>query len=189
MKIQSILFVFLLIFLVSCKMDNQATTPSVKAENMKKNVGDAYAMLNQEDFKAGEIKSERIAAMEALNFRMKESGNKSYTIMDKDIWVYDGVVKNSDMVTGDSLGGRWIDFKDDLTYEYGRYDQKEGTGKYFYGMEKAFLLLIDDNEGMKPQEFEVKMNNDMLVIVGHYTYKDNNMQAKLNRQPSFPIKK
>ena len=56
-------------------------------------------------------------------------------------------------------------------------------------MEKAFLLLIDDNEGMKPQEFEVKMNNDMLVIVGHYTYKDNNMQAKLLRQASYPVKK
>jgi archaellum component FlaG (FlaF/FlaG flagellin family) len=189
MKIQSILFVFIVISVISCKMDNKATTPSAKAEMMSQKVGDAYAMLNQEDFKPGEIKADRAAALEALNFRMKESGNKAYTIMDKDIWVYDGVVKSSDMVTGDSLGGRWIDFKEDLTYEYGRFDQKEGKGKYFYDMEKAFLLLLDDNEGIKPQEFEVKMNNDMLVIVGHYTYKDNNMQAKLLRQASYPVKK
>jgi len=189
MKIQTILFILFALFILSCKFDNKATSSSAKSEMMMEKVGDAYAMLNQEDFKGDEIKSERIAALTVLSHRMKESGNKSYTIIDKDIWVYDGVVKNSNMIFGDSLGGRWIDFKENLTYGYGRFDKSEGSGKYFYDFEKATLLMIDDHEGIKPQEFEVKLHNDMLVIVGMYTYKDNNMQAKLSRQASFPVKK
>ena len=86
----------------------------------------------------------------------------------------------------DSLGGRWIDFKENLTYEYGRYDKKEGQGRYTYDLEKGSLLMMDDNEAIKPQEFEVKLRDDMMVIVGLYTYEDNNMQAKLTRHPSYP---
>lgn len=108
--------------------------------------------------------------------------------MDKDIWVFGGLVSDTRTLFGDSLNGAWIDFKENLTYDYGQYENKSGSGHYFYDFEKATLLMLDDNPAIKPQEFEVKMNNDMLVIVGQFIYKDNNMQAKLDRKASFPSK-
>ena len=40
----------------------------------------------------------------------------------------------------------------------------------------------------KAQEFEVKLRDDMLVIVGLFNTKDNNIQAKLDRMPAYPSK-
>ncbi|MBK8349813.1 MAG: hypothetical protein IPL08_20230 [Saprospiraceae bacterium] len=183
MKIVSALFAISLFLVASCKMENKSTA---RSGDNGKSVGDAYALLNQEDVKDVDVKAMRASALNILEHRYKESSKKTYTILDKDIWVFDAIVKNSNMMTGDSLGGRWIDFKEDLTYDYGRMDKKEGKGKYFYDFDKANLLLIDDNENIKPQEFEVKALNDMLVIVGQYIYKDNNIQTKLTRKASFP---
>lgn len=170
----------------ACKSDKKGAMTAKTTPEMLTLAGDSYAMLNQESLRPGEVTSMRKVANDILAHRIKESGSKSYTIVDKDIWVYDGVVKNSKMTMADSLGGRWIDFKENLTYEYGRYDKKEGQGRYTYDLEKGTLLMMDDNEAIKPQEFEVKLRDDMMVIVGLYTYEDNNMQAKLTRHPSYP---
>lgn len=185
MKIQGLLFLFLSIIMFSCKMDK--TSLSTTDTDVKEL--EAYAMLNQQDLKPEEIAAMRLAALQILDHRQKESANKSYTIIDKDIWQYDATVINSDMKSGDSLEGRWIDFKEDLTFEYGRYDKKDGKGRYFYNLEDSSLLMVDDNEVLKPQEFDVKALNEMIVIVGRYVYKDNNIQSKLLRIPNYPAKK
>lgn len=178
--------IFALLFMASCKSDHKTNEPPKTREDMEKQAGDSYIMLNQDGKRPGEVTSMRKVASGILASRVKEAANKSYTIMDKDIWIYDGVVSEKGMKMRDSLGGRWIDFKEDLTYEYGRYDKKEGRGKYFYHLENGTLLLIDDNEAIKPQEFEVKHRNDMMVIVGMSTYEDNNLQAKLVREATYP---
>ncbi len=188
MKINLIVIGFLVFLFTSCGMDNKSTTPSAKAALMIEKVGDANGLLNQEDMKEGEIVLDRKEALDILEHRIKESGKKSFTIIEKDLWVFDGIVKNSQMLIGDSLQGRWIDFKEDLTYDYGRKENKEGSGRYFFDFDKSILLMLDDNEGIKPQEFEVKLRNDMLVIVGMFTYDDNNMQAKLTRAEKAPGK-
>lgn len=180
------LLTFSLIMLASCKSEQKNNNPPKTREEMEKRAGDSYIMLNQDGTRPGEVTSMRKVATDILASRMKES-SKSITIMDKDIWVYDGVVKNSDMTMRDSLGGSWIDFREDLTYEYGRYDKKGGKGKYHYDLDKGLLLMVDENEAIKPQEFEVKLRNDMMVIVGAPTYEDNNLQAKLVREAAYPV--
>lgn len=158
---------------------------SCKSDGPKKLSND-YAMLNQDDIKPGEIAKYRSTAIAALEFRYKETSKESITILDKDIWVYEGTVKNTDLTPMDSLGGRWIDFKEDLTYEYGSYSESKGKGRYHYGLEKGLLLLIDDNEMIKPQEFKLRALNDILVLEGSFIYKDNNLQAKLGRRATRP---
>jgi hypothetical protein len=165
-----------LICFLSCKADK----PKV--------LGNDYAMLNQDQLKPAEITKMRAGAIAVLEHRYKENNKKSYTIMDKDIWVYEGTVKNSDLKPLDSLGGKWLDLKEDLTYTYGAYGDQTGSGRYDYDIEKGLLLMIDDNAMMKPQEFKIKALNDILVFEGSYLYKDNNLQAKLGRRSAKPAK-
>ena len=176
----------ILLFFIGCKSDEKSNTKStLKVENQ---VPSGYILSNQKEICPLEIEQMRKAASEVLAYRKKESGNKSYTVMDLDIWKFGGLVSDIRTLFGDSLNGSWMDFKENLTYDYGQYDQKSGSGHYFYDFEKATLILLDDNPAIKPQEFEVKMNNDMLVIIGMLSYKDNNMQAKLDRVKEFPVK-
>ncbi|MBP6448604.1 MAG: hypothetical protein WAT22_09660 [Saprospiraceae bacterium] len=179
-----LLMVFSLMF-AACKSDNTSGKGSSASPAP---ISDAYILSNQMGIAPIEIEAMRKAASETLAFRKKESGNKSYTIMDKDIWAFGGFVTESKTLFTDSLGGAWIDFKENLTYDYGKFDQKGGSGHYFYDMEKATLLMLDDNPAIKAQEFEVKLRDDMLVIVGLFNTKDNNIQAKLDRMPAYPSK-
>lgn len=180
------LFITISLFFIGCQSESKKGSNT--NEITKPAISEAYILSNQKDILPLEIETMRKSASEVLALRKKEAANKSYTIMDKDIWVFGGLVSNTRTLFGDSLNGAWIDFKENLTYDYGQYENKSGSGHYFYDLEKATLLMLDDNPAIKPQEFEVKMNNDMLVIVGQFIYKDNNMQAKLDRKTSFPTK-
>lgn len=171
------------ITILACKSDK-------KQDNVgeKKEITDAYVIKNQKGLAPVEIETMRKSAAETLAYRKKESGNKSYTVMDKDFWVFGGFVNEEKSLFGDSLGGAWIDFKENLTYDYGKFANKGGSGHYFYDLENATILMLDDNPAIKPQEFDVKIKNDMVVIVGRSTYKDNNIQGMLERKVSLPVK-
>ncbi|MBC7886082.1 MAG: hypothetical protein H7X99_11450 [Saprospiraceae bacterium] len=170
-------------------MENKSAPAHENGMKLKATEGNSYPLFNQENLREGEIRSMRLAALNTLEHRQKESGNKTYIILDKDLWQFDAVVKSSDMDTHDSLSGKWIDFKEDLTYDYGLYQDKHGSGKYIYDLDKAIMLLVDDSDGIKPQEFDVKLRNDMMVLVGQYVYQDNNLQCKLTRLDTIPVKK
>ncbi|MEY3419885.1 MAG: hypothetical protein RIR48_165 [Bacteroidota bacterium] len=183
MRSMFILIVAISLMFTGCKSDS--TSPG-GTKTKPSAISDAYILSNQQGLAPLEIEAMRKTAAETLAYRKKESGSKSYTIMDKDIWVFGGFVTGSKALFTDSLGGAWIDFKENLTYDYGKYDKKGGSGHYFYDMDKATLLMLDDNPAIKPQEFEVKLKDDMMVIVGLFNTNDNNIQAKLDRMPSYP---
>jgi len=167
----------------SCKSD-KVNNKTLTSEP----IHEAYMLNNQDKLSSNEINSMRSSATAILDKRIKENNNETFTILHGDIWVFGGLVSDSKSLFGDSLDGAWLDFKDDLTYEYGKCENKNGSGRYYYNFNTANLLMLDNNPAIKPQEFEVKMGTDMLVIVGNEIYKDNNMQAKLDRKPTLPTK-
>ena len=179
--------ILLSVFLFSCKNNNSTVSEKSSTETSMA-VPDHYAMMNQEDFTILEVTGMRQSAIALLNHRKTAQNNKSYTILDKDIWLYEATVKNSDFITGEKVAGRWIDFRENLTYAYGIYQDQKGTGQYFFDFENKKMLMIDDHPAIKPQEFDVKLSNDMLVLVGEAVYSDNNLQAKLIRIPTIPVK-
>jgi hypothetical protein len=185
MRFVTILMFFLMISILSCK-DKTSMSNSQDATSTDMTT---YPLLNQDNLPAVEIKSMRTEATAVLAHRLKENGSKVPTSIEKDIWAIDAVVFGSKMLAGDSIYGNWIDFKDDFSYNYGLYGVQNGAGKYHYDLDAAKLLLLDNNEGIKPQQLEVKMANDMLVLVGEALYKDNNIQTKLTRIATAPIKK
>lgn len=185
--ILGLLSIFTVLSLTSCNFDKaKPSTTAEKAETPK--VPQDYVMLNQEELSGDEIKTMRSNALSILNHRQKESNNKAYSIIVNNLWKYDGAVKNSDFLKGDQLAGKWIAFKDDLTYEYGDYQETKGSGRYFFDLEKNLMLMLDNHPDIKPQEFEVKLVTDMMVLVGNYIYQDNNLQAKLVSITSKPTK-
>jgi hypothetical protein len=147
---------------------------------------DTYVYYNQADATAGEIASWRSSAQSILQKRQNDFANKSYEALVKDIWLVDAYLVGDRMVSGDSVRGAWIDFKDDLTYEYGFGQKPTGTGKYYYEFESSKLLMLDNNALLKPQEFDVRLRNDMVIFVGEFVYRDNNLQSKLTRGKSYP---
>jgi len=168
----------------SCKNTLNSSISPEKVEELKKKVLD-YLMNNQEGLPDDEIKSMRASAKSILDLRMKESP-KSITSMDKDLWVYDAILKSSEVIFGATLKGGWIDFKENGNYTYGFFDGARGQGKYHYSSDTNLLLLLDNSNAMKPHEYQIKPNNDMIVMEGNGTYKDNNIQAKLSRSASAP---
>ena len=167
----------------SCKSESKNAK-----SNTVRPIHDSYMLMNQSKITDKEIATMRGNAIAILEKRKIENKNETFAILHSDIWVFGGLVSDSKSLFGDSLDGAWIDFKEDLTYEYGKYEEKYGSGQYYYNFISANLLLLDDNAAIKPQEFEVKMGKDMLVIVGNEVYKDNNMQAKLDRELALPSK-
>ncbi|MBK9734135.1 MAG: hypothetical protein IPO92_03860 [Saprospiraceae bacterium] len=186
MNFQSVFFIISISFVISCKNEGKL---GLTDGNQGKVISNSYALLNQEKLHLVDITQMRTAANSVLEFRKKESNNKFFNVIEQDLWHFDAIVTTNKVLTKDSLDGKWIDFKADLTYDYGQYSDKKGSGKYFYDFDKATLLMIDDNEKIKPQEFEVNARNDMMILVGRSEYKDNNMQAKILRNKSTPIKK
>jgi hypothetical protein len=180
-----------LYFFTGCK-NNSAPSPNAEGGqstevtiNQSANIDAFYPMLNQSDLSTMEVANYRKSAYDIVHHRNKELGNKVYTILAKDSWKYDGIFKGSSFIQPDSLHTRWINFKDNLTYEYGQDREVKGKGIYTYNFDTGLLLMLDDNTTIKPNEYNVKAHNELIILEGQSTYEDNNIQAKLVRIPDF----
>lgn len=172
------------IMVLGCK--KSPSSPLEVDKSTEKKSLDSYALLNQHEKSEEQIAQFRANAQRILDSRIAQSGGKSVTFIEKDIWTFEGIVINADTKFGDKVAGEWMDFKEDMTYTYGNYQNTYGSGRYHYDIDKSLLLLVDNDPKMKPQEFDVKMANDAMVWVGAGVYQDANMQCKLIRQGSVP---
>jgi len=129
--------------------------------------------------KSVDIPAYRKQAASILDYRAKQDSN-SYAIIEADIWEYQFIF-DGEMSEPGAYKGVWVDFKADGTYSYGQYDELQGSGRYNYHFERGELLMLDDNNALKPQEWTAKSAGDALVLIGTATYKDNSVQMKLER--------
>ena len=134
------------------------------------------------------VKSLRDQAKAVYDFRMKNSEFSTAQILDSGAWEYKFTFADGAMSELGALAGKWIDFKDDNTYEYGLYDDIKGSGIYHYDPMTTIALIIDNDPSVKPQEFEMKLVMDALVMVGQKTYNDNGTQSKLDKREVRPTK-
>ena len=175
--------------LIDCK-NNQGgkTTQGDTISASVKPVEEQCILSNQKAMSDSLVQSLRAAALPILENRLSATTIKSVTGLDKDLWHVEAILKGSDITFGDNLKGAWLDFGDDATYKYGHFDQVSGSGKYHYDVDKSTLIMVDNDNRIKPQEFQPMLTNDALVLVGSSIYKDNNMQAKFVRNTAMPVK-
>lgn len=127
-------------------------------------------------------------AKAVYDYRMKNEEFSTAQILDSGVWEYKFTFADGAMSELGSLAGKWIDFADNNTYEYGNYGNIEGSGIYHYNPLSTIILMIDNDPATKPQEFEMKLVMDALVMVGQKTYNDNSMQSKLDKREVRPTK-
>lgn len=205
---KNILYLLLIIgcisFTISCKQESatagdQSITNAgngVKAKRaiveVSNNAIDSDSLLilikNMTRIKPNEIEGMKQDAEVIINHRYKQTAKKSYIILDKDLWEYEFIFSGKKMSAINQFAGCWIDFSEDMTYTYGQYEKQIGGGIYTYSPESGLLLLIDNSDKIKPQEFEAKLFDQTLVMDGNDIYKDNNYNAKLKRITERPKK-
>ncbi len=180
MKILSFTLIALL-FVCSCKENTKAEEVKQKAEISDIN-SPAKGLQTP---KAPDVTAMNSQAEAILKYR-NENNTKKWAIMDVGAWKYDGVFKAGKMLKPEEVEGKWIDFDQNGTYEYGLKSKIEGKGKYHYDNDKTILLLVDDNKSVKPQEYSVKLLNGFMIMEGNDTYQDQSFQAKLSKSDTRP---
>lgn len=104
-----------------------------------------------------------------------------------DMWVIDAMYKDT-FATKEMIEGRWIDFDDNQTYTYGKFDKQMGKGKYHFSSINELMILNDDDKEVKPMEFAPGFQNGYMVLFGTKSFDDEDNQIKLLRTKVRPVK-
>ncbi len=192
-------FIFVMILAGGCKSDVKGRTSPKNPQKATK--PDFLTPVNEG--KKGKLKSiemiknmrrttpEKAAffkkqALPILRHRQKEGHHKSWIILDKDLWEYDIIFAGKESTKPNQLKGHWVDFAPDLTYTYGYKDKTLGSGEFYFDLDKMVLLMVDDDDHIKPQEYKVILKDDLMILQGTPIYVDNNYQGRLRRIEKKP---
>lgn len=135
---------------------------------------------------AEQLAAYRGQAKSIVEHRIKNKP-KSWAILDVGVWEYEFIFSNGEMSKAGANKGKWIDFDEKNNYQYGFYDSIEGKGRYHYDNDTHMLLLSDEIK--QPQEFEVKLVNELMILMGRNSFGSNPTQAKLIKVNNIPTKK
>ena len=108
-------------------------------------------------------------------------------------WTFlvDGILHNNATITsGQSPGkninaGKWIDFKENGTYDYGTYDKREFGGTWYYDGDTEILELTPEGE-RRPSEWTIKYKDNNLIWIGTNKYGNNATQMRWLRRTGYP---
>jgi len=178
MKTTPFIFItaILLIF-TACKPETNSNTEKVSDPSVNNVNPDLGKNINSPI----NVRGLRAQALSILNHRLKKFPD-TYAIIESEVWEYQFVFDGKMSPLG-RYKGVWIDFKDDHTYEYGTKDKVEGGGRYNYHLDRGELVLVDSDDGRKPQEFVAKVTDAVMVLEGTATYNDRHIQMKLEKAP------
>ncbi len=169
---------------VACKEKSQGKQAYEKNVEILENIKDTTGMTKTD---LPNVDTLRLAAKKILDFRIKEE-NDPQSIMDVGVWKYDGIFSDGKFLQKEEVEGRWIDFDDNWTYAYGDATGIKGKGKYHFRLKDNIMIMLDDDSTKKPNEYEIKLVNDAMVMMGKMTYSDGGYQSKLTKIKERPIK-
>lgn len=194
--LSQILLLSTILCAIGCKSDKNTAgvtdMPSVQAEEAVETVITEENSILDIIKNMGKVKSHQVPgmkteAMAIINHRYKETNKKAYILLDKEMWEYEFIFTGKTMTNPGQLSGQWIDFHEDQTYTYGSFGEDVGAGIYTFDLTSGLLLLIDNSDSIKPQEFEAKLFDRSLIMDGNEIYRDNNYNAKLRRIETKPV--
>ena len=169
----SLVVLMLALFAISCK-----ETPKVKKEPEK--------IVQPKQAAKDNVASLRSQALAILNHRIKEDP-EIYAAVEAGYWEYEFVFDGKEMSRPGAKAGNWVNFKDDHTYDYGKYNIFQGKGKYHYHFGDAKLLMVDDVESVPPQEWDLKLSGNAMVMIGNQLYGNSAYQIKLINSVEQPV--
>ena len=110
-------------------------------------------------------------------------------------WTFlvDGIFHNNATITAGQSPkdnpniGAWIDFKDNGTYEYGTWGEKQYDGTWFYDGDQELLDLKPSAEAsVNPSQWVVKHKENSLIWIGTPKYSNNATQMRWLRRQEYP---
>ena len=140
--------------------------------------------------KTGEMKPGSPASEEkkTSNVAADTVGGHDYTFLTYKMLLYKNSVSMGKDASEQPYKGQWIKLDPDGTYRAGKYEKQTHTGKWFYNHNAGMIQLHPDDESMKPTEWKVLYNDDMVVFVGTGTYDNNSgTQIQLIRIDKYPV--
>ncbi len=176
-------FLVILAFLLACKSDTPQRPDSSVDSREERHMVDNEAIKEKLRLKKEKpldpdyVTKLRSQAISILNHRLKTIG-KTYAMVEAGTFEYQ-FVYNGEMSKPGAYKGKWIDFRSDHTYGYGDKTGQKGTGKYNYHLDRSEILMVDDDPSKKPEEWQTKHADDVMIMIGTATYKDNHIQMKL----------
>lgn len=185
MRVFLISFLCMISMLHACK--EEKSQPVTEAKNV---IQDTVMQQTAEKkaMGAGQIEQLHKQASAILAYRLENKPEK-YAIIDVGVWEYEAAFKEGAMSKPGEYAGHWIDFDEKGGYEFGVYDEVKGKGKYHYDNDSHLLLLVNNDPQVKPEEYELKLIQSVMIMMGKSTYQDNGFQAKLLKTEKRPAKK
>ena len=154
--------------------------PVTERINQKNNEIENLDGINVKSSSGRDYTAKRPEALSILEYRIANDP-ANYPLISDGIFEYDFIHDGRKMSPSGKHKGEWLDFKGDHTYTFGKNKNQMGSGRYHYDFEKQLLLMIDDNENVNPQEWEIKRQGDVMIKVGNMVYGNNNFQIKLTQ--------
>ncbi len=164
-------FLLGLVFLVSCKNEN--TTPGAE--------GSTAQAVTAAPASAGE----QPAAASAPNAGGDPEGH-DYTFLTHQLFHITGAFVPGKDPSEKPYDGEWIDLDQSGMYRYGKHQKQTYTGQWSYNHDVQTLSLRPDDPGVKPTEWKVMFNDQMMVWVGTKTFGNNGTQLRLVRFADIP---
>lgn len=109
-----------------------------------------------------------------------------YTFLTHQMLHYKASVTNGKDPKEQPYAGQWIDLDPDGTFKAGKLSKQTHKGKWSYNHDAGILFIQPDDKNFKTSEWKVLFNDDMIVLIGTETYKDNPTQIQLMRGDKFP---
>jgi hypothetical protein len=159
----------------------------LKADKIKKQIGEQAERVKSFKMSPELIREWQAQALANINEEAAKSNNNAYASFTAKPWVIDAIVFD-EFAERSIHEGMWLSFKDDLTFEYGRYSDKLGKGKYYYNADMESLTMLDDDLDVKPFEFGVGWDMGFIVIGGTKTFDDDGLMIKLINKTNLPTK-
>ena len=168
-------------------VNNQGEEVIAQYDNITKEEADKI-MADRAREKAEEtaknLPSFRAHAKELVKSRSAQE--KAMAFITSDHWAYDGFFDGSKMKKPSEYKGHWIKYEDDNTYTYGQFDEVQGSGQYHYSVQTDKMIMVDDKEDMMPEEWEIKPQDEVMVMVGSGYFGNNPKQCKMLRWNGRP---
>jgi len=180
-RIIILLITCILIWGQSCKNDKSASNqPEIETSGNVDTTG--YYKLEENR----SVSSERAIATTMLNDLYKQNippleyFTTRYFVVDEAHQVKD--------TTDALMAGEWFVFSEDWTYRWYKKKEVLHSGKFYFSPENNKMLFLSDQEDHFPTEWTVGGHDDVIIMIGTSTFRNNDTQIKLDAKTISPYK-
>ncbi len=154
------------------------TFDSLKEQKIRELIGEGYTKVRKVKMDESLLMTWRVKSAIELTERSTADNNKTYASITNGVWVVNAAHLD-EFASENIIAGKWIQFKEDLTYEYGKFDKTTGKGRYHYQPLTQLIILLDQNENVRPLEYEIGWSEGYIVLQGTPTFDDSEIAIKM----------